>query len=67
MNSITASDYLKHPAKLARGSPVMDLRDLNMAHAAPVEDGAPFLTMRYDPGTGALHPSSAEAPGSRAH
>lgn len=60
MTPIKASDYLKHSGKLAHVSPVVDLRELNLAHAAPVENGTPFLTMRYDLGTGGLHPSGPD-------
>ena len=63
MTPIKATDFLNHPHKLfrPRPRPVLDLREFNMAHAAPVENGHSFLTLRYDPATGALQPRKPQA------
>lgn len=56
MTPIKSSDYLNHAKRLHRPKTVLDLRDHNMAHAAPVENGRPILTLRFDPRSGALVP-----------
>ncbi len=56
MTPIKSSDYLSHPNRLHRPKTVLDPREYNMAHAAPVEDGRQILTLRFDPRSGALVP-----------
>ena len=56
MTPIKARDFLSHPRKLHRPRAVLDLREFNLVHAAPVEDDHAILTMRYDPKTGGLVP-----------
>ena len=56
MTPIKLNEYLNHPAKIHRSKAVIDLREINMVHAAPVENDHALLTLRYDPRTGALVP-----------
>ena len=56
MTPIKATEYLNHPNRIYRQKAVVDLRDLNMVHAAPVENDHAFLTLRFDTQTGALVP-----------
>ena len=61
MTPTTASTYLNHPKRLARTPEIVDLRDFNMVHAAPVENDQALLTLRYDPRTGGLFPRTGGA------
>lgn len=56
MTPIKASDFLNNPQRLHRPKTVLDLRDHNMVHAAPTENGRQILTLRFDPRSGALVP-----------
>ena len=56
MTPIKSTEYLNHPNRLTRPCTVVDLRDLNMVHAAPIENDRPVLMMRFDPKSGALVP-----------
>lgn len=60
MTPIKASTYLGHANRLAHVCPLIDLRQLNLVHAAPVENDHALLTLRYDPNCGVLQPMAPE-------
>lgn len=55
MTPIKLKDFLDPKTARARKASV-DLSDINMAHAAPVENGQPVLKLLYDAQKGALVP-----------
>ena len=56
MTPIKSTDYLNKANRLHRPKTVVDLREHNMVHAAPKENGRQILTLRFDPRSGALVP-----------
>ncbi|WP_188671827.1 hypothetical protein [Neptunicoccus cionae] len=57
MKPIRLKDFTNRVNRAKRALPVLDLRKLNLVHAAPMEDDKAFLTLRHDPATGTLFPS----------
>ncbi len=56
MKPIKASELKARQNSKRLKRPVLDLREFNMVHAAPVENGRPIITLRYDPVEQALVP-----------
>ncbi|WP_157888308.1 hypothetical protein [Neptunicoccus sediminis] len=61
MKPIRLKDFTNRINTAKRVRPVLDLRKLNLTHAAPVENDRPFLTFWHDPATGTLMPSLGTA------
>ena len=59
MTPIKSNEFLNHPRKIYKTRPVVDLRELNLVHAAPVENDHAFLTLRFDPSSGTLVPRTS--------
>ncbi|MBR9863243.1 MAG: hypothetical protein GYB24_07395 [Rhodobacteraceae bacterium] len=57
MKPIGLKDFTNRVNRAKRVFPVLDLRKLNLIHAAPMENDRLFLTLRHDPATGTLFPS----------
>ena len=57
MKPIGLKDFTNRVNRAKRVFPVLDLRKLNLIHAAPMENDRLFLTRRNDPATGTLFPS----------
>jgi hypothetical protein len=57
MTPIKLTDFLSETAPKANNGAI-DLIELGLYHAAPVEDGHPVLALRFDPQTGCLVPAS---------
>ena len=56
MTPIKSTDFLNPAHRMHRPKTVVDLREHNMVHAAPKENGRAILTLRFDPRTGGLVP-----------
>ena len=59
MTPIKSNQFLNHPKRIHRANPVVDLRDYNMVHAAPIENDHVILTLGFDPSSGTLVPKES--------
>ncbi|MCP5075965.1 MAG: hypothetical protein GY947_22070 [Rhodobacteraceae bacterium] len=58
MTPIKFADYLKKQNSAVKAPQMVDLREFNLVKAAPVENGRPVLTLRFDTETGTLKPAA---------
>ncbi len=58
MTPIKFADYQKTRITAVKAPQMVDLRALNLVRSAPVENGRPVLTLRFDTETGTLKPAA---------
>lgn len=58
MTPIKLDQFLSDTGTAPQAEAKVDLAELGLFHAAPVEDGRPILAMKFDPKSGTLIPTA---------